>query len=117
MTEPPAGRGTGPIAETARIDAIDVLRGVALLGILLMNVQSFAMPYAAYFNPTAYGDLEGAKRASIPSSAAKATTGSSAAPRTTPSSARAGRTPSSSRVASTGSWTSRRAWTGFKRPT
>ena len=25
-----------------------------------MNVQSFAMPEAAYFNPTAYGDLEGA---------------------------------------------------------
>ena len=25
-----------------------------------MNVQSFAMPQAAYFNPTAYGDLEGA---------------------------------------------------------
>ena len=50
----------GPVVETARIDAIDVLRGFALLGILVMNVQSFAMPQAAYFNPTAYGDLEGA---------------------------------------------------------
>ena len=60
MTDPPEGRNTGPVAETARIDAIDVLRGVALLGILLMNVQSFSMPQAAYFNPTAYGDLEGA---------------------------------------------------------
>ena len=49
-----------PVAEAARIDAIDVLRGFALLGILVMNVQSFAMPQAAYFNPTAYGDLEGA---------------------------------------------------------
>ena len=50
----------GPVAETARIDAIDVLRGVALLGILVINIQLFAMPQVAYFNPTTYGDLKGA---------------------------------------------------------
>ncbi|MBA2777552.1 DUF418 domain-containing protein [Billgrantia kenyensis] len=44
---------------TARIEALDVLRGVALLGILVMNVQAFAMPYAAYLNPSAWGRLEG----------------------------------------------------------
>ena len=60
MTHPDRRPAAGPVAETGRIDAIDVLRGFALLGILVMNVQSFAMPQAAYFNPTAYGDLEGA---------------------------------------------------------
>jgi len=48
-----------PTAPAERIVALDVLRGVALLGILVMNVQSFSMIEAAYFNPTAYGDLTG----------------------------------------------------------
>lgn len=43
-----------------RIVSLDVLRGFALLGILIMNIQSFSMPGAAYLNPTAYGDLGGA---------------------------------------------------------
>jgi len=42
-----------------RIVSIDVLRGVAVLGILIMNIQSFSMPNAAYINPDAYGDLTG----------------------------------------------------------
>jgi len=42
-----------------RLVAMDVLRGFALLGILLMNIQSFSMPGAAYLNPTAFGDLTG----------------------------------------------------------
>ncbi|QDV64333.1 DUF418 domain-containing protein [Crateriforma conspicua] len=44
---------------TERIETLDLIRGFALLGILVMNVQSFAMPSAAYLNPTAYGDLTG----------------------------------------------------------
>jgi uncharacterized protein len=42
-----------------RIDALDALRGFAVLGILVMNIQSFAMPMAAYLNPTAYGSMDG----------------------------------------------------------
>ncbi len=49
-----------PVAESDRLVALDVLRGFVLLGILVMNIQSFAMPFAAYMNPTAYGDLTGA---------------------------------------------------------
>ena len=45
-----------------RIVSLDMLRGVAVLGILVMNIQSFSMPTAAYINPTAYGDLNGLNR-------------------------------------------------------
>ncbi len=53
---------TAPTRPAERIVAIDILRGFALLGILIMNIQGFAMPAAAYFNPTVYGDLTGANR-------------------------------------------------------
>ncbi|NQZ12499.1 MAG: hypothetical protein HRT35_35545, partial [Algicola sp.] len=48
-----------PIQQTTRINHLDILRGFALLGILLMNIQGFSMPGAAYLNPTAWGDLQG----------------------------------------------------------
>ncbi|MCH2251089.1 MAG: DUF418 domain-containing protein [Cognatishimia sp.] len=48
-----------PIRARDRIESIDVLRGFALLGILLMNIQSFAMVEAAYFDPSQHGDLSG----------------------------------------------------------
>ncbi|MGH9794205.1 MAG: DUF418 domain-containing protein [Candidatus Acidiferrales bacterium] len=51
---------TGPVTQAERIDSLDVLRGFALLGILVMNIMSFSMPFSAYFNPTAFGDLSGA---------------------------------------------------------
>ena len=38
-----------------RLGSLDLIRGVAVLGILLMNIVAFSMPEAAYFNPAAYG--------------------------------------------------------------
>jgi uncharacterized protein len=48
-----------PVSAGERIETLDVLRGFAVLGILIMNIQSFTMPSAAYFFPVAYGDLHG----------------------------------------------------------
>jgi len=50
----------GPVTAKERIASLDVLRGIALLGILPMNIQAFSMIGAAYSNPTSYGDLHGA---------------------------------------------------------
>lgn len=49
-----------PVAAAKRIDSLDVLRGFAVLGILVMNIQSFGLPMAAYMNPTVAGGFEGA---------------------------------------------------------
>ncbi len=48
-----------PTSNSNRIIVLDVLRGFAVLGILLMNIQSYSMIEAAYSNPLAFGDLEG----------------------------------------------------------
>lgn len=47
------------VSGSKRIEAMDILRGAAVLGILLMNIQTFAMIEAAYVNPTAYGEFTG----------------------------------------------------------
>ncbi len=39
--------------------SLDVLRGFAILGILVVNIQSFGLIGAAYLNPTASGELIG----------------------------------------------------------
>jgi uncharacterized protein len=43
----------GPVPASRRIQAIDVLRGAAILGILPMNMQLIAMIDSAYLNPYA----------------------------------------------------------------
>ena len=48
-----------PAAAPGRIATLDVIRGVAVMGILIMNIAAFAMPEAAYTNPAAYGGHTG----------------------------------------------------------
>ena len=47
-----------PVVGTERIDAIDKLRGIAVAGILVMNIYGFAMSMTAYQNPLAWGGTE-----------------------------------------------------------
>jgi uncharacterized protein len=44
---------TSPVSD--RIATLDNVRGVAVMGILAMNIVAFAMPIGAYMNPMAYG--------------------------------------------------------------
>jgi uncharacterized protein len=48
----------GPTAGSDRKVALDTLRGVALLGILLMNIVAMGLPFA-YGDPLSYGGAEG----------------------------------------------------------
>jgi uncharacterized protein len=49
----------GPVDESSRIGSIDVLRGFALLGILVINIDFFALPSVIFFNPSAVGGFKG----------------------------------------------------------
>ncbi|MES3161428.1 MAG: DUF418 domain-containing protein [Halorubrum sp.] len=50
----------GPTPPSERIVSLDVLRGVAVLGIFLINVRVFSMPEQTLLNPTIYGEFTGA---------------------------------------------------------
>lgn len=39
----------------ARIQTLDFIRGLAILGILLLNINGFGLPKAAYLNPARHG--------------------------------------------------------------
>ena len=49
-----------PVSQAERIHALDTTRGFAVLGILLMNIWSFAGPQAIYDYPVAAADWGGA---------------------------------------------------------
>jgi uncharacterized protein len=52
---------TGP---PPRIATLDIVRGVAVMGILAMNIVGFALPFQAYLNPVALGPVGDADFAS-----------------------------------------------------
>ena len=55
MTAPPQAADSGPVRESARITSLDLIRGVAVLGILLMNAVSFKFGSVPYANLSAGG--------------------------------------------------------------
>ena len=55
MTTPSPTADSGPVRESARITSLDLIRGVAVLGILLMNAVSFKFGSAPYANLSAGG--------------------------------------------------------------
>ena len=50
-----SGGDSGPVAESTRITSLDLIRGVAVLGILLMNAVSFKFGRVPYLNLSAGG--------------------------------------------------------------
>jgi len=48
-----------PVRPDERVSGLDTIRGFALLGILLMNIGGFGLPFAAYDNPVPAGGYTG----------------------------------------------------------
>ncbi|MBV7265837.1 DUF418 domain-containing protein [Erythrobacter ani] len=51
-----------PTPSTHRVIELDALRGLAVIGIVWMNVYAFALPHQAYHNPVVYGAEHAADR-------------------------------------------------------
>ena len=51
--------GAGPVQAGDRIASIDTLRGVAVLGILILNIVAFGLVSPAFSNPIPDGALTG----------------------------------------------------------
>ncbi len=55
----PASELLIPLSKKNRIESIDVLRGIALFGILLMNIAGFGLPSPSYGDPSIAGGSTG----------------------------------------------------------
>ncbi len=51
-----------PVSAKERLASVDTLRGVAVLGILAMNIYAYGFPHMAYSNPTVIGGFSGLDR-------------------------------------------------------
>src|SRR5262245_42460524 len=51
----------GPTPDSSRIHALDILRGVAVLGIFVMNSRNFALPLQQFDNPAFPGKAGSAR--------------------------------------------------------
>src|SRR6476469_1540234 len=58
--KPHAGGKRMATTDSDRIVTLDIIRGVAVMGIFSVNVVAFAMDEASYFNPSALGPVHGA---------------------------------------------------------
>ena len=47
-----------PVVQASRINSLDILRGIAVFGILLMNISAFGLVWQAYGNPYAAGGTD-----------------------------------------------------------
>jgi len=43
-----------PVAASERIDTLDFIRGLAVMGILAANIVAFGQPFEAYMYPAAF---------------------------------------------------------------
>src|SRR5690349_2158820 len=48
-----------PVKQSERIALLDSLRGIAILGILLLNIRGFGLPYPAITDPAVNNDITG----------------------------------------------------------
>lgn len=60
LTDPQADAKRAPVSAADRHESLDVLRGIAVLGILMVNVQLFMMYWGVQSYPPAHMSVEGA---------------------------------------------------------